>query len=225
MADVAVEDTWRVSEDVVHRSGWLADQVLGAPRTAGLVARALDPDTGPSGATFDLLEPNDPDVVGPADLLAAALVGAPPSALAVRHLLDPAVARRVTARLRVIPTGADLWSARSQALDDAAELWSLFQEADGVGPVRAVKLLARKRPRLVPLVEPAGADLLELPADGHWATLRAVLSDAGRRERLEALRPPGSDGRLPLLRLFDLAVWTASAGGRRERTGTVPGPA
>lgn len=224
MADVALEDTWRVSEDVVHRTGWLVDQVLAAPRTALLVARALDPSAGHAGATFDLLEPNEPDTIGPADLLAVGLVGAPPSAGAVRHLLDPAVARRLTAKLRAVPAAADLWTARPRALDEAAELWSLVQEADQLGPVRATKLLARKRPRLVPLIEPSGAALLELPAGSHWATVRAVLSDAGRRERVEALRPPGTDERLSLLRLFDLAMWRAASSGRRERTGTVPGP-
>jgi hypothetical protein len=224
MAEAAVENPWQVSDDVVHRTGWLVDQVLAAPRTSSLVARALDPEAGHAGSTFDLLQPNDPDAVGPADLLAASLVGAPPSALAVRHLLDPATARRLTARLRAVPPDADLWSARTRALDEAADLWTLLQGADGFGPVRATKLLARKRPHLVPLLDPAGAVLLELPAGAHWATLRAVLGDAGRRERVEALRPPGSDERLPLLRLFDLAVWTAVAGGRRERTGTVPGP-
>jgi len=151
-------------------------------------------------------------------------VGAPPTARAVRHLLDPATAPQLTARLRAIPAGTDLWRAPTRVLDEAAALWSLLQEADGVGPVRATKVLARKRPRLVPLLDPAGAFLLELAPGALWATLRAVLADAGRRDRIEALRPPGADERLPLLRLFDLAIWTAAAAGRRERTGTLPGP-
>jgi hypothetical protein len=224
MAEVVEQDTWTVAPEVVHRTGWLVDQVLAAPRTATLVARALDPSAGCAGSTFDLLEPNDPDVVGPADLLAASLVGAPPSARAVRHLLDPAGSRRLTAGLRAIPAGVDLWSARPGHLERAAQLWELLQEADGLGPVRATKLLARKRPRLVPLVEPAGAVLLELPPGSVWATLRGVLDDAGRRGRIEAIRPPAAEG-LALLRLFDLAIWTASSAGRQERTGTVPGPA
>jgi len=224
MADAAVEDAWLVSDEAVHRTGWLADQVLGAPRTARLVARTLDPAGEHAGPTFDLLEPNEPEALGPADLLAASIVGAPASALALRRLLDHAVAEQLSARLRAIPTDADLWSAPTAALDEATALWSQLQEADGIGPVRATKLLARKRPRLVPLVEPAGAGLLELPAGAHWATLRAVLADAGRRARIEALRPAGAEERLPLLRLFDLAVWAAASGGRRERTGTVAGP-
>ena len=224
MAEVAVDEPWTVPQDVVHRTGWLVDQVLGAPRTPRLVAQALDPGAGRAGATFDLLEPNDPGAVGPADLLAAALVGAPASALAVRQLLGPAVAARLASGLAAIPPDVDLWSAPTPVLEAAAGLWSRLQEADGVGPVRATKLLARKRPRLVPLLDPAGAALLDLPAGGHWATLRAVLADGGRRQRVEALRPPAADGRLPLLRLFDLAVWTAASGGRRERDGMVPGP-
>jgi hypothetical protein len=225
VADATVQDSWEATDEAVHRTGWLVDRVLAAPRTATLVARALDPAADSAGPTFDLLEPNDPDAIGPADLLAVSLVGAPPSALAVRHLLDPAVTRRLTARLRSIPAAAELWSARATALDSASGLWSLLQEADGVGPVQAVKLLARKRPRLVPLIEPAGAALLELPDGQHWATLRAVLADAGRRDRVEALRPVAADERLPLLRLFDLAVWATAAGGRRERNGTVRGAA
>lgn len=223
MAEVAVHEPWTVPQDAVHRTGWLVDRVLAAPRTPRLVAQALDPGTGGAGATFDLLEPNPPDAVGPADLLATGLVGAPPSALAVRHLLGRAAAD-LEARLQAIPADVDLWSSPGPVLAALAELWSVVQEADGIGPVRATKLLARKRPRLVPLLEPAGAALLELPPGAHWATLRAVLADAGRRERIEALRPSATDARLPLLRLFDVAVWTAASGGRRERTGAVPGP-
>jgi hypothetical protein len=224
MAEAAVADAWTVPEPVVHRTGWLVDQVLAAPRTARLVAAALDPAGEGAGATFDLLEPDDPGVLGAADLLAASLVGAPPSARAVRHLLDAAVARRVSAGLRTVPVTAELWVASDAVLDRAAELWSLLQEADGIGPVRATKLLARKRPRLVPLLDPAGAALIELTPGSTWAAVRAVLADAGRRDRIESLRPPGCDERIPLLRLFDLAMWTASSAGRRERTGTVPGP-
>ena len=224
MSDAAVDDIWAVSQEAVNRSGWLVDRVLAAPRTAGLVARALDPTACWAGATFDLLQPNEASRIGPADLLAAALVGAPPSALAVRHLLDPVVARRLDAHLRAIPADVDLWSAPGRVLDAAAELWSALQEADGIGLVRATKLPARKRPRLVPLLDPTGATLLGLPPGAHWATLRAVLADAGRRSRLEALRPPGAGAHPAPLRLFDLAVWAAAGGGRRDRTGTVPGP-
>lgn len=212
-------DGWDVADEAVHRTGWLVDEVLTAPRTPALVARYFDPDAGFAGTTFDLLEPAGGAELGPSDLVAAALLDVPLTAGAVRHLLSPELASGLGRLLRSIPVDADLWSARPAVLDNARQAHELLQEVDGIGPVRAAKLLARKRPRLVPVLDHAAALLLELAPGREWATLRAILLDTGRRERVEGLRPSWLDDRIPLLRLLDVAVWAAASGGRRERTG------
>ena len=211
---VAVE-TWDVPDAVAHRSGWLLDQVLEAPRTPALVARYFAGEA--AGATFDLLEPGPPHALAAADLLAAGLVAGPLEAPAVRALLDPALGRRLAPLLRAVPEQAELWSARPTALDAAAGADALLREV--VGPLAAAALLARKRPRLVPVLDDATTALLELPPGRALAALRAVLQDAGRRDRAERLRPPGLDDAVPTLRLVEVAAWAAASAGRRARTG------
>jgi hypothetical protein len=217
------DQDWEVPDAVVHRTGWLVDQVLIAPRTTGLVARYFEPEHGLAADSFDLLGATSPTALEPADLLAATFLDVPISALAARHLLATRTAQALSRLLRSVPVDADLWSARPQALDAAAEAHALLQEADGIGPVRAAKLLARKRPRLVPVLDNAAVALLELPDALGWSCLRLVLADAGRRDRVEALRPDGLDPGIPLLRLLDVAIWVTASGGRRERAGARAG--
>jgi hypothetical protein len=215
--------TWDVDDDVVHRTGWLVDQILGAPRTRALVARYFDDENGFAAATFDLLGDTDPATLEPADLLAVSLVDVPLSADAVRHLLDRATNDSLRRALRSVPVDADLWAAKPAALDAATQAWEQLQDADGIGPVRASKILARKRPRLIPALDLAAMALLEIPDGQVWATLRLVLEDRGRRDRIEALRPEGLDPAVPVLRLLDVAVWSAAAGNRRARCGALAG--
>jgi hypothetical protein len=221
--DAAVATTWEVSDAVVHRTGWIVDRVLSAPRTPALVARYFDEANGFAGSTFDLVAETDAHVLEPADLLAVTLLDVPLSADAVRELLDAGTNEELARHLRRIPVDAALWSAREAALDAAVAAHELLQEADGIGPVRATKILARKRPGLVPVVDRAATALLELPDHLGWATLRAVLADEGRRGRVEALRPASADPSITLLRLLDVAVWLTASGGRRQRTGAAAG--
>lgn len=219
-AAVADDVRWEAAPAAAHRTGWLVEQVLESPRTPHLVAAYFDEAGGAAGASFDLLAPTEPNHLEPGDLLVLGLLGFTLSPNACRTLLSRPFAVTIGASLRAVPAGAQLWAARPTALDAAAAVLTTLCGVDGFGPETAAALLARKRPALVPIVDTAAAGLLELPSGAHWATLRAVLDDAGRRDRIEALRPPGLPAEVPLLRLLEVAVWAAASGGRRERDGS-----
>ena len=50
-----------------------------------------------------------------------------------------------------LPTDVDLWGAEESHLESAGNAWRIVEGLPGVGWVTAGKLLARKRPRLIPV--------------------------------------------------------------------------
>lgn len=110
--------------------------------------------------------------------------------------------------LCAVDPDTDLWSPdRAQSLDAATELWKWLSHYHDVGPVIAGKLMARKRPRLVPIVDKVVTDTLQAPRGTYWDTIAEVLCDKGRRDQVDALRPDGLTDAVTTLRLFDVAIW------------------
>lgn len=63
--------------------------------------------------------------------------------------------------------------AQIGAKSAANDLWRAVRKA-GVGPVTTSKLLARKRPKLLPVIDSVVQDTLKHPARGDfWLTLRS----------------------------------------------------
>ncbi|MGN9779419.1 DUF6308 family protein [Micromonospora sp. H33] len=85
-----------------------------------------------------------------------------------------------------------------------------------LGPVIASKLLARKRPRLVPVHDDVVLRVLAPPENQFWVTLAAALTESALRNEIEALRPTGIDSP-SLLRLLDVAIWTRHSRSRNAR--------
>lgn len=123
----------------------------------------------------------------------------------------------------------ELWECELADLDTsspAAKLWTLLQRgawprkarANGVGPVIAGKLLAAKRPQMIPVVDRVVREALRAPEGRFWESMwRAMQRDELRRE-LEAIREDAcreeatGKTRLPrrhpsLLRTLDIVVW------------------
>jgi hypothetical protein len=115
--------------------------------------------------------------------------------------------------LREIP--ADLPLGDPQALEHvmdgspADRAWQLLEQEAGAGYVTAGKLLARKRPHLVPVYDSVTRCALGEP-ERFWLSLQTVLSnsDTCLRRRLVELR---SSCRVPAevgeLRVLDVVVW------------------
>ncbi|MEU8813395.1 DUF6308 family protein [Actinoplanes sp. NPDC048796] len=181
------------------------EEVLATPAIGRLVERYFDPEGPFAGATFDLLGQNPPHALTLDDLLATSLLDITWRPLAVRRLL--AADSDISARLAAIPGDVDLWNAPRDVLETATFLHSSLSKLPGIGPVIASKLLARKRPRLVPIHDRVVLRVLAPPKNKFWETLAAALRAHALREGIEALRP-AHGGSASLLRLLDVAIWT-----------------
>jgi hypothetical protein len=128
-------------------------------------------------------------------------------------LLEGALGKQVTEYLRQIPTTVSLWSDEAEHLIEeggpADSVWRLLDHQDGVGWVTAGKLLARKRPSLIPVYDEVVRCAMGRP-ENFWKALRdALRQDDGKlRAHVAHLMkiadvPPA----VTLLRALDVAVW------------------
>jgi hypothetical protein len=135
--------------------------------------------------------------------------------LAVRQILGPDRAE-ITSLLHAVPTDVDLWNASDSDLAHADEAWQFFRRYDGIDEVIAGKVLARKRPRLIPIIDAVVIDALQAPANSYWATYREVLTEE-RRGGIEKLRPPSVPDSITTLRILDVALWMRYSGGTNAK--------
>jgi hypothetical protein len=122
------------------------------------------------------------------------------------------------ALLAELPNGVDLWAADEATIapgSAADQLWHLLVELPGIKWVTAGKLLARKRPRLIPVYDRFVKAALGRPdGDEWWRPLRAVLRDSPDLiTRLRKLRDDSRVGPdISLLRILDVSIWMHAHG-------------
>lgn len=180
-----------------------------APYAPTLVAAYYDPARGFAGAMFDgldhdgFLADNPGDRFTPDDIAAASLLDVRYSPTAVRALLG---CTDIAAALGEVTEGMALWEIDCEAYQKANELWDRVSAIDGVGRTRTSKLLARKRPKLVPIVDSVIANALQLQSQS-WRTLAQALQDQNLRHEIERLRPAPVSEQISTLRLLDVVVW------------------
>lgn len=139
---------------------------------------------------------------------------------AINLLTDPE--GHWTRLLSLIPCDARLENSESDALIErggpAWELWERLAirahvgKPDGSGPVIAGKLLARKRPHLIPIYDIRIKQLFGRPKTDYsfWAALAAALraDDGAFRDQLTRLRDKAGIGEdIGILRVFDVIAW------------------
>ena len=133
-----------------------------------------------------------------------------------------------TRLLSQIPTDARLEDPASDTLiakcGPAWELWERLADSkkypnkpDGSGPVIAGKLLARKRPHLIPVYDIRVKQTFKRPAidDSFWAALAAALRANGGafRDQLVHLRDKAGIGEdISILRVCDVIAWMYQGG-------------
>lgn len=171
-----------------------------------------------TGGRFDFLggggdRPGTRDLVTATDLVAVQLLGIEIPGTAMLDLLEGAPGRALAGHLSQIDPMVELDSDAARALirpggaADAA--WRLLTDQVGVGWVTAGKLLARKRPRLVPVYDRVVRCVVGAP-ESFWEYLHhALREDRGRlRIRLEELRVEAGlpEGTSPL-RVLDVVLW------------------
>ena len=119
--------------------------------------------------------------------------------------------------LSQIPCGVTIWEAKPSVIDDksseAAFLWHKLVHIPGVAWVTANKLLARKRPHLLPVYDRVVKAALQPKKGDFWIPLRnsLLVNDDEAIARLEEIRVgAGLNDDHPLLRVMDVAIWMTS---------------
>ena len=148
-----------------------------------------------------------------ADIVAVSMLSVDVPAQAVIELM---LRRRgeLTELLENIPANVDLHRAPAELIKDGSTAWRLWETLDsipGLGDTTVSKLLARKRPRLLPIYDKYVAQYLG-PVRDYWEALRHALS-ADNDELALRLRGigdrVGASG-LSILRVFDIVAWRSA---------------
>ncbi|MEU3249759.1 DUF6308 family protein [Streptomyces sp. NPDC006997] len=168
------------------------------------------------------------NVVTAADLIAVQTLSVqvpPPAALA---LLEGHLAGKISALLRQIPADTDMANAEPTLLEPgspADRAWHLLKGEKGLGWVTTNKLLARKRPRLLPVYDQVVRCVVGHP-ESFWLSLRAALAADGNalHEQLHSLRDGvGVPETVSALRICDVVLWMSHVAGHKEKDcGGVP---
>ena len=177
-----------------------------------------------SGSLFDSFggggdRPEVEDRITSEDLLAVAAVNAAMPAAVTNQLLSEPLSSRLTAHLRQLATDIDLWDAGDEVLAVASEAFEQIRSIQpvvsgyGGGWAAAYKLLARKRPRLMPLYDAKVRRVANL-ADGAswWLSLRHAMHVDGEdnevRYRVCAAMRDADTGYVSVLRGLDVILWS-----------------
>ncbi|MBL0888788.1 DUF6308 family protein [Myceligenerans indicum] len=200
-----------MDEDHTRRTRKAVESII-AERGAELVA-AYYSKPWFTGRLFDDLGDNDPVSFTPDDVVAASLLDVRFGPQAVRALL---IDQRASELLAAIPPNVALWAVGEKEYDAvlgrgsaAWRLWDHLMGIPGIGGTRASKVLARKRPALMPILDSVVRERVRLGKVDAWASFHALLQDSELRARIDALAhgdlPP--EVRPSTLRLLDVATW------------------
>jgi hypothetical protein len=172
---------------------------------------------GYTGARFNAFAGGGdrPDAVGnftADDLVAVSLLSVDVPGRAALEILENR-ARVLNSLLQQIPFDISLADADASLIRKESAAWKLWEdlvEIHQVGWVTASKLLARKRPHLLPVYDNVVRDALRPGPDGFWKSLHEELRRdnqalVGRLEMIRSQSGIGDD--ISLLRVLDVAVW------------------
>lgn len=194
----------------------------------------IRPDGRPryTGSRFDTMagggDTVDPHRITPADLVAVSTLSRHVPAQAAIGIGED-LAEEIKTLLSQIPTGAKLediteaeFSAWLDSGSPADQLWDLVRQRQNpwkVGPTTASKVLARKRPHLIPIYDSVVAAETGLPHSGpQWKRwFDAFQGDEGKAfaDRLRSIRAQAGLPHLSLLRILDIVLWMNGRGPAR----------
>jgi hypothetical protein len=171
-----------------------------------------------TGAFFERLggggdRPEVCDRITAEDIVAVSLLSVNIDPSAMLQILGSLQAE-VSELLRQIPTDRDLVDVDPQEISPnwpARQLWDRLRGCHGMGPVKTSKLMARKRPRLLPIYDEIVRQQLGLAsANGYWSLLACELrkNDGALHAQLLTLRDRAGIGAdISALRVFDIVTW------------------
>ncbi|MCJ0869696.1 DUF6308 family protein [Streptomyces sp. AP-93] len=162
------------------------------------------------------------DIVTAADLMAVQMLSVQVPPRAALALLEGPLAGELSVLLGQIPADVDMGHAEPALLgpgSPADRAWHLLTGQRGLGWVTANKLLARKRPRLLPVYDQVVRCAVAEPAS-FWLSLRDALAADGKalHEQLLSLR---DDAEVPetvsALRICDVVLWMSHVTDHKEK--------
>lgn len=158
----------------------------------------------------------DPHRVDNNDLISLSMLGVNMPAHASLRILGED-AQKVSQLLGQIPDDIDLADAPANLIDHGSFAWRLWDLIDGyrdVGATLTSKLMARKRPRLIPVQDSVVSAALGVRRrDDFWKGIRAMIraDDGAVRKKLRDARDAATIGDdISELRVFDVVVWSSN---------------
>lgn len=160
-----------------------------------------------SGGWFDrLADRSGPDSFSAADLVAVSMLSVNVPAHAVIRILGTEH-QRFSELLGALGPDRPIWEADPADLADGAAadgLWRALRDLDGVGPVIAGKLMAAKRPSLIPVYDKHVHAALGWPPGKFWVAMRSSMIEAHEAVQTATVEA-GVD--VTALRTVDIVVW------------------
>jgi hypothetical protein len=183
-----------------------------------------------TGARFETLDGGgDRDDIAhritASDLLAVEMLSVSVPRRVAIDLLEGDLGRSISEALKVVPTNLDIGAAGAEGFladgGEADKAWEELVAQDGVGWVTAGKLLARKRPRLIPVYDEIVWCAYGRPPHGTfwlWLNNQFVERSGALPARLKGLHSlAGLPTTVSPLRVLDVVIWMRH---RDEHVGT-----
>lgn len=181
-----------------------------------------------SGSQFEVMAAlnTDPYSIGPADFTAASMLSVSIPAKAAIRVLGPS-ASEITRLLHQIPAHCDIVETSPDDLiwdAPASQLWRVLRRGkDGMGRTRTSKLLAAKRPGLLPIWDSFVEMATGLGTMDYWRQFQAVVTadDHAIWMWLTELRPhaPNMPAAVSNLRMLDVLLWMSVDRNRLNQKG------
>lgn len=177
-----------------------------------------------TGAHFESLGKPEAERVTAEDMVAVACLSIHVPARAALGVLGKQE-DEISVHLAGMPTGVALedipFDEHEEYFGDkssAMSLWRLLRAHHGVGATTASKIMARKRPGLVPIYDSVVGKATGFPnSNGTWlAWHHAFSTEIAFTNRLRSLRTAAGIERVSLLRILDVALWMHNRRGASE---------
>lgn len=177
-----------------------------------------------SGAWFDrLADRSAADSFTAVDLVAVTMLSVTVPPQATIRILETERAT-FTKLLQDVGPDRPIWAADADdiGVNSAAQrLWQALHDLDGLGPVIASKLMAVKRPSLIPIYDKHVNAALGWPAGSGWVAMRSSMLDA-HEHVLSTIGQAGVE--VSALRAVDIVVWMHQHGWQYARGQLEPPP-
>ncbi|MFE5561600.1 DUF6308 family protein [Streptomyces sp. NPDC056544] len=157
--------------------------------------------------------PDIADRITADDLVAVHTLSVTVPAPVALDILEGPLGARLSDLLRAVPRGIDMAHAAATVLSHgspADQAWHALLDQTDVGWVIAGKLLARKRPQLLPVYDKVVRCALGRPHPSYWLALHAALradDHALHHQLLELRTAAGVAETVSALRVCDVVVW------------------